>query len=63
MCLSSRSLFDADNNEDDDVFFFDDLKIIGPPRYKIESDVGGAVTTVEVSIDGGNATIISWKQS
>lgn len=60
-----RISFDADNNEDDDEFFFDDLKIIGPPRYKIESIVGGVGTgAVEteavVSIDGGQATIISW---
>ena len=58
-----RISFVSENNEDDEEFFFDDLKIVGPPRYKIESDVGGRVTTVEVSIDGANATILSWKQA
>ena len=46
----------------DGEFYIDDLKIVGPPRYKIESDVGGKVTTVVVSVDGGQASIISWKQ-
>ena len=58
-----RISYVADISNGGDKFFFDDLKIIGPPRYKIDSDVGGNITTVEVSIDGGQATILSWKQS
>ncbi len=56
-----RISFVADISNGGDKFFFDDLKIIGPPRYKIESNVGGLVTKAVVSIYGGNATILSWK--
>ncbi len=59
----TRIKFDADVSNGGDKFFVDDLKIFGPPRYKIESDVGGSVTTIEVSIDGSQATIIYWKQT
>ena len=53
----------ADITNGGDKFFFDDIRFTGPPRFKIDSDVGGNVTTVEVSIDGGQATILSWKQT
>ena len=58
-----RISFVADISNGGDKFYFDDLKIIGPPRYKIDSAVGGSITTVEVSIDGGQATILSWNQT
>lgn len=58
-----RISFVADITNGGDKFYFDDIRIIGPPRYKIDSDVGGSITTVEVSIDGGQATILSWKQT
>ena len=51
----------ADISNGGDKFFFDDIKIIGPPRYEIESTVGSLETTAVVSIDAGNATILSWK--
>ncbi len=56
-----RVAFVADITNGGDKFYVDDLKIVGPPRYKIDSDVGGNITTVEVSIDGAQATILSWK--
>lgn len=58
-----RISFAADISNGGDKFFFDDVKVIGPPRYKIESAVGDSVTTIEVSIDGGQAKILSWKQT
>ena len=58
-----RIAFVADITNGGDKYYFDDLKIVGPPRYKIDSVADGRVTTVVVSIDGGNATIISWKQT
>lgn len=57
-----RLSFVADISNGGDKFYFDDLKIIGPPRYKIESSVDALVTKAVVSIDGGNATILSWEQ-
>ena len=56
-----RIAFVADITNGGDKFYFDDMKIIGPPRYEIESKVGSSETKAVVSLDGGVATIISWE--
>jgi hypothetical protein len=53
--------FDSEMNANNDYFYVDDIKIMGPATYEIISSAGGINATAVVEIIDGIPSIISWE--
>ena len=52
--------FEADMSGNQDYFYVDDIKIVGPPRYGIISRAGDGITKAVVKIEDGVQSLILW---